>query len=125
MGDHPDLVRVDVIPGQEPPAGGVRHGDDRAGIADDRFQHLSLMTGRFGQDGVQHDDGRHPQAGQQQEHLVAVGSAEDAELVLHDDHVTPVEPVQGSGPRPWISGDEIGDRPAIGGCVRRFQRRTR
>ena len=59
-------------------------------------EHRALVRRRVAQDGVGDHDGRDPEAGEDVEHLIAVGPAEEAVLVLDDGHV---ELVQQFAPR--------------------------
>ena len=56
-----------------------------------RFQDLTLMRRRVGQDGVQDDDARHRDLVQQVQDLASVGSPVDAVLMLQDGDIAPVQ----------------------------------
>ena len=121
--DHADLGGVHMIRPQQDFAGVLGHHDDDGGQPAHRLEHRALMRGGRGQHRVQHDDRGVSSALQQLDDLVAVASAVDAVLVLHDRDVGRVESADRAAHARAIAGDQLGcrlgTRPTMtgSGCV--------
>ena len=94
MRDRGDFAAVDVKPMTQPLVGRFGHHDHLIGPRRDLLEHRTLVRRRVFEDRVRYDDRRDPQRADDVNHLVAVGTAVDAVLVLDDRDVTLVEQAQ-------------------------------
>ena len=95
--DDVDLRGVDVEAFDQSDAGALGHHDDGVGGVAHPLEHEPLVRRRVRDHGVGDHDRRHDEGVQHGEHLVAVGAAVDAVLVLDDRHVGAIEHVDGRG----------------------------
>ena len=75
----------------EQPACGLGHDDHELCVLAEIRQHLELMRRRLREHGVERDDERLRNGLRERQHVLAVGAAEDAVLVLKE-HDVDVEP---------------------------------
>ncbi len=110
-----NLGLVDAIVLREQSPRSLGHHDDGTGLLGDALEHATLTGGRGGQHGVQHDDRGRGEPGEHLQHLVAVGTAVDPVLVLHDDGIARTEGPRGIADALGIAGmqfaDDHGTRP--------------
>ena len=122
--DGRHLGRVDVEAAAQPLARRLGHDDDPVGERGDLDEDRPLVRCRLAQDGVGDHDGRDPQVAEDVEHLVAVGAAVEAVLVLDDRDVALVQQIGSSRPRTRRAVDQLADHLRVAGSVLRRPTRT-
>ena len=86
-----DPGRVDRAGSHQSVASSLGHRHDRPRARRELLDDGPLAARRRHQHRVQHDDDRSPQPSNDVQYVVPVRPTEDAELVLHDDHIGLVE----------------------------------
>jgi len=87
----------------------VGHHDHEIGVAAERLEHARLVPRRQREDGVQGQDERLGELFRQREDVLAVATAEDAVLVLEENHVD-VAPSEDARRADVVAAGCLGDR---------------
>ena len=107
--NHDDVFGRDIVYLEQSIASDRRLGDKERGLPRELFKNPTLVRRRVREHGVQNENERHGQPVDEREHILAVGTAEDAKFVLDNGDVIGVQDVRCLFKRCWVVANPFGD----------------